>query len=150
MRVREKENAVRQSSGVLNADLTKFVVQTPAGASEPLPKRWAMLRLVQAMVATGTTMDQIRAVLPPSKTLRVDGTYASADELWAAVETQLDRSADNRKRWHLADGIEVDAHHTWVLNNNWGNQTREQFKQLLAIAADGISVHEEGEVATSL
>ena len=36
-----------------------------------------MLRLVQGMVATGTTMDQIRADLPPSKTLCVDGTYRS-------------------------------------------------------------------------
>ena len=148
VRVREKENAVRQSSGTLNADTTKFVVRTPTGDSAPLPKRWAMLKLVEAMVATGTTMDQIKAELPASKTLRVDGTYDSEDALWAAIETQFNRSPDNRKRWHLADVIKGDDH-TWVLNNNWGNKTREQFKALLALAAPGISVHEEGDGATA-
>ena len=90
VRVREKENAVRQLAGVLNAaDLTKFVVETPSGISDPLPKRWAMLRLVQAMLSTGTTMNEISETLPASKTLRVDGTYETADSLWSAVEAQL-------------------------------------------------------------
>ena len=149
VRVREKENAVRQPSGVLKADLTKFVVETPEGTSDPLPKRWAMLRLVQAMVATGTTLDQIEEILPRRKTLRVEGIFQSNDALWAAVEVQHGRSAESRKRWHIADGIEV-GNQTWVLNNNWGSSTREHFKQLLAIAAEGISVREEEEVATSL
>lgn len=145
VRVREKENAVRQSSGLLNAaDRTKFIVETPAGISDPLPKRWAMLRLVQAMFATGSTMEEISAVLPASKTLRVEGTYQTADSLWSAIVTQLNRSDDSRKRWHVEDWIEV-GEHTWVLNNNWGSRTREHFQHLLEIAAEGITVREHVE-----
>ena len=88
-------------------------------------------------------------ILPPSKTLHVEGIYQDPDELWAAIQAQLDKPDENRKRWHLADPIE-DAGTTWVLNNNWGTKTRDFFKQLLAIAPKGFTVYEEGDVPESL
>ena len=143
VRVREKENAVRQAKGTSGADFTKFVVKTPTGATEPLPKRWAMLRLVEGMVVAGVGMEEIRSILPPSKTLVVDGVYDDPDALWSAVQAQLNRSTVNRGRWHLADPI-VDGDRTWVLNNNWGDRSRELFKQLLAAAPPGFDVYEAG------
>lgn len=148
VRVREKENAVKQAKESA-ADWTKFVVQTPSGATEPLPKRWAMLRLVEGLAAAGTTMQQVSKILPPSKMLVVDGQHNDANELWAAIQLQLHKSDENRRRWHLADPI-VEGDQTWVLNNNWGDKTREFFKQLLAVAPDGFGVYEEGDVPQSL
>lgn len=143
VRVREKENAVKQAKESA-ADWTKFIVQTPSGATQPLPKRWAMLRLVQGLVESGKEVDQIRQVLPSSKTIRVEGVYSDPDELWAAIQAQLGKTDENRKRWHLADPI-VEDNATWILNNNWGDQTRELFKQLLALAGPGFAVYEEGD-----
>lgn len=148
VRVREKENAVKQAKESAS-DWTKFIVQTPEGVTEPLPKRWAMLRLVVALVEAGMSMDQVREVLPPSKTLLVDGVHKDTDDLWDAIQSQLGKSDENRKRWHLADPIVV-GNQTWVLNNNWGNKTRDFFKQLLALAPDGFDVYEENDIPQAL
>ena len=148
VRVREKEIAVKQANESA-ADWTKFVVQTPSGATQPLPKRWAMLRLVEGLVEAGLPMAQVSQILPPSKTLHVEGTHHDADELWAAIQAQFDKPDENRKRWHLADPIETGGT-TWVLNNNWGTKTRDLFKQLLAVAPKGFAVYEEGKEPESL
>lgn len=79
----------------------------------------------------------------------VDGVYADQDELWSVVQVQLGKSDENRKRWHMADPI-VEGNRTWVLNNNWGDQTRDVFKQLLAVAPGGFDVVEEGDLPKSL
>lgn len=146
VRVREKENAVKQATQSA-LDWTKFVVETPSGKTQALPKRWAMLRLVEGLVAGGTAMDQVQHILPLSKTLCVDGVYADPDELWAAIQSQLGKSDANRKRWHLADPI-VEGHQTWVLNNNWGSQTRDLFRQLLEVAPPGFDIREEHDEAS--
>lgn len=141
VRVREKENAVRQSHSTLNMDLTKFVVVTPQGTTSPLPKRWAMLRLVEGLLAAGVGIDQIRGILPNSKVLRLVGSYDDPEALWAAIQEQHGKSDSARKRWHLEDPL-LAGTETWVLNNNWGLKTREFFEQLLELAPDGYAVHE--------
>lgn len=146
VRVREKENAVKQAKES-GADWTKFVIHTPAGDTQPLPKRWAVLRLVQALVEAGVMMDQVRQALPDSKTLCVDGVHTDADELWAAIQTQF--AKPDPARWHLADPI-IEGDKTWVVHSNWGTQTREVFRLLLDQAPDGFAVYEEGDVPESL
>lgn len=143
VRVREKENAVKQAKETAS-DWTKFIVHTPGGATSPLPKRWAMLRLVEGLVEAGMAMEQIERILPASKTLQIEGVYADEDDLWAAIKSQLGKSEENRKRWHLGDPIH-ENNQTWVLNNNWGSQTREIIKQLLEQGPDGVDVSEEGD-----
>ena len=148
VRVREKEKAVRQASSGGGADWTKFTVVTPAGASKPLPKRWAMLELVKGMAGAGVDMRAVEDVLPNSKLLRVEGQFANEDDLWAAVQRAHGNSDVNRKRWHLQDSIEAD-HATWVLNNNWGTKSREFFAALVDLAPPGFAVHEEGPSSPS-
>lgn len=143
VRVREKETAVKQAKES-SADWTKFIIESPTGSTEPLPKRWAMLRLVEGLHGAGITMAQISENLPSSKTLRVDGVFLDEDQLWDAVQAQLGNSDENRKRWHLGSSL-VEGDHTWVLNNNWGSSTRENFKRLLDVAPPGFHVREEGE-----
>ena len=148
VRVREKENAVKQAKMAGNADWTKFVIKTPDDVTGPLPKRWAMLRLVEGLVRSGVDMEQIKKVLPDSKTIRVDGVYPDPDSLWAAVKQQTGKSEENRRRWHLADPLE-GTDHTWILNNNWGTQTRRMFEELLELAPEGFDVIEEGDLPES-
>src|SRR5690606_13698787 len=60
VRVRQKEQSlVRQTQGTANQDRTKFVVATPGGVSDPLPKRGAVLRLVQGLVESGLPISTI-------------------------------------------------------------------------------------------
>ncbi len=148
VRVRQKEQSlVRQTQGTANQDRTKFVVATPGGVSDPLPKRGAVLRLVQGLVESGLPISTIKDALESvpratGKLIVVDGVFTDADELWDAVELQLDRSPENRKRWHLDDPIH-DAGRTWILNNNWGIQTRDVFARLLSLApVPGFAVEE--------
>lgn len=148
VRVREKENAVKQAKES-TSDLTKFIVQTPDRATQPLPKRWAMLRLVEGLAKAGLSMEEMSGILPASKTLRIDGVYDDPDDLWAAVQAKFGKSDENRKRWHLAEPL-IQGRETWVLNNNWGDKTRELFKQLLEVAPPGFAVYEEGEVTGPL
>lgn len=147
VRVREKEVASRQAKGTSNADTTKFVVQTPEGTTEPLPKRWAVLRLVAALVDAGVSMDVIRKLLPASKTVHVQGTYSDAETLWQAVQAQ--HAKPDPKRWHLADPIVVNGG-SWVLHSNWGKGTRGYFEALLELAPDGFAVYAEDEVPEPL
>lgn len=147
VRVREKEVAARQAKGTSNADRTKFVVKTPSSSTGPLAKRWAILRLVSALVEAGVSMETIRAVFPPSKVVRVDGVFADPDDLWQAMQDQ--HGKPDPRRWHLDDPILV-GDDTWVLHSNWGRGTRGFFKALLAIAPEGFAVYEEGQVPDSL
>lgn len=140
VRVREKENAVRQHK-TGGSDLTKFVVRTPYVVSDPLPKRWAMIELVKGLAASGIDMEHVAELLPNSKTLCVQGTYASPEDLWAAMQEQFDRPDKNRGRWHLADPIAV-GDVTWVVANNWGTGFRDFAKALVALSPTGFAVTE--------
>ena len=108
-----------------------------------------MLRLVEGLAAASIMMEQVSGMLPASKTLWVEGVYEDQDELWAAIQAQLGKPDENRKRWHLADPV-VEGSRTWVLNNNWGDKTRDLFKELLAVAPPGFDLYEEGEIPESL
>lgn len=124
---------------------------TPGEASGPLPKRAAVLRLVQGLVASGVPVTAIKDALDSvpgatGKLIVVDGLFSDADELWDAVVQQLQRSPANRKRWHSDDPIH-EAGRTWILNNNWGIQTRDVFVRLIDMApVPGFAVHEAGPI----
>lgn len=145
IRVRRKEAAtVRQAQGPSNQDHTKFVVKTPDKTWQPLPKRWAVLRLVQALVDVGIDLHELKSVIG-TKFVVVDGHFEDPDQLWEAMENQLQKNPTNRPRWHLDDPMH-SADRTWVLNNNWGNQTRELIKQLLELAPADITAYEDGAI----
>ena len=93
------------------------MVKTPHSVTEPLAKRWAMLRLVEAWSSRVSTCKEISQVLPPSKTIRVDGVYSGRESLWTAVKQQTGKPDVNRKRWHLDDPLAA-GDHTWIVNNN--------------------------------
>ena len=142
VKAREKETASKQAKRQ-SVDRTKFIIETPTGRSEPLPKRWATLELVQRLIEFGVPMAEVRKHLLPSKTLVIDGVYDNEDELWAAARTQHGRSHANRIRWHLASPI-VENGRTWLIANNWGSGTRTVYKDLVSAGPAGFQVHEEG------
>lgn len=121
-------------------------MKTPDFTTEPLPKRWAILRLVAGLVDVGVSIDVIRTVLPASKTVRVQGVYTDPHDLWKALQMQHDKP--DPKRWHLADPIVVSDQS--CVHSNWAKGTRGFFKALLALAPEGFAVYEEGEVPESL
>lgn len=141
VRVREKEVAARHAKGSGAVDTTKFVVVTPQATSQPLPKRWAILRLVSGLADSGVSMAAIRDVLPASKTVKLNGAITDPDELWREMQSQHDKT--DPKRWHLADPVVV-GDETWVVHSNWGKGTRDYFKALVALGPQGFSVHEQG------
>lgn len=144
IRVREKEHAERKVKGASSQDRTRFVIRSPAGATEPLPKRWAMLRLVEGLIGAGVEVEPVRSAMPASKTLVLPGSYADADELWAAIRVENPQKSDtNRRRWHLEDPIELSDGTTLVVANQWGTNAREIFAALLGLAPQGFSVTEE-------
>ena len=94
VRVREKEIAVKQANESA-ADWTKFVVQTPSGATQPLPKRWAMLRLLEGLVEAGISMAQVSQILPPSKSLHVAArTMTTREQLTTVSVVAVSRAPE--------------------------------------------------------
>lgn len=123
VKLKKREAAVKKAAESAK-DFTKFVIRTPTEQSAPLPKRHAMLRMVQAVHDAGVTCDQIAAVLPASKFRAIDGPIPEGESLWDAMVAQLGLKADQDGRWHLQAPF-PDGDMVWVLHNNWGTRTQE-------------------------
>lgn len=96
MRLKKREAAARVAKQT-NRDLTKYVITTPAGATEPLAKRNAVLAMVRALHEHGVPAETLAAAVPGSRMRYVEGEL-DGEELWASFRT-------------------------WVLFSNWGLNT---------------------------
>ena len=80
VRLKKREAAARVAKET-NRDLTKYVIKTPTAVTEPLPKKRAILALVQALHAAGVPATKLATAVPENKLRMVDGVL-DGDALW--------------------------------------------------------------------
>jgi hypothetical protein len=142
VRLKKREAAVRVAKET-NRDLTKYVIRTPTTATEPLPKRRAILSLVQALHQAQVPASTLATAVPDHK-LRSVPRLLEGDILWDAFRAIHQQSPERRKRWFIDEPLHEDDQ-TWVLFGNWGLNTEPVLDALVAIAPDGFSYLRDGE-----
>jgi hypothetical protein len=115
VRMRRKEAAVRTETSE-GRDWTPFVISIRGERTEPLRKRWAVLRLVQAVHAAGVPAVSISPAIVGPRFLPLAGTL-EGDALRTAFVTAYPKATLGR--WFLNDPLH-DGERTWVLSNQWG------------------------------
>lgn len=131
VRIRRREQAVREARSQ-NRDLTKFVVCTPTGESEPLAKRRAVLAMVGALHAAGVPGSILATAIPGNRMRSVDGLL-SGEALRTTFMATHDIPAQRALRWFLDHPMQ-DSGRTWVLFNNWGVNAEPTLDALIALA----------------
>jgi hypothetical protein len=134
VRLRERESAARAATSS-GADWTQYIIKTPAGDSQPLRKRRAVLALVQAIHKAGVSPEDIETVIPGPRFLAVEGSLTGPDLLDAFVKT-YPRARGNERRWFLDEPI-PDGARTWVLSKMWGTNTLPTLDALISLAPTG-------------
>ena len=126
VRVREKEIAVRQAQVAGNADWTKFVIKTPTSVTEPAAQAMGDASPGRGAGAGGVAWNRSKMSCLPARHCAWRVSIPTRTRCGRPFEQQTGRPEDNRKRWHLDDPSKA-GDHTWILNNNWGTETREMF-----------------------
>ena len=136
VKLRRRESATRSSSG-LGKDYTRFEITTPAGTSEPLNKRRAVLHLVRALVDHGIPPARISEVMQKAKFVDIEGEHVDRDDV---VEQFVARwpnaTEDNVRRWFIDAPIVHDGS-TWLLSSQWGRATEATLTALVGLAPGG-------------
>lgn len=138
VRLKRREAAVKKAAAENTKDYTKFVITSPRRTTPPLPKRKAMLEMVQELHAAGIDCPTIANVLPARKFRAIEGT-ASGDDVWPALVTAHGLNPDQDRRWYLQAPFHENGQ-TWVLNNNWGLGTEEYLASLAELAGGSVKV----------
>ena len=142
VRLKKREAAARVAKET-NRDLTKYVIKTPTTVTEPLPKRRAILALVQALHAAGVPATKLATAVPENKLRMVEGVL-DGDALWEQFLVVHQQAPGRRKRWFIDEPLHEDSA-TWVLYSNWGINTETTLDALLGVAPEGFSYAKEGE-----
>ena len=129
LRKREAKAREARTSGV---DRTRYVVISPEGRTEPLPKRRAILSMVEAVAATKVGLASIAGVLSPTKVMQVPGVRTGED-LYEALVEKYPALPQNRFRWFLEQPL-TDGRDTWVVSNQWGTETEHVLQALVSLA----------------
>jgi hypothetical protein len=144
VRLKKREAAARVAKEI-NRDLTKYVISTPTTTTGPLPKRRAILALVQELHAAEVPAAKLAATVPENKLRPVQGVL-DGDALWEQFRGSHQQSPGRRKRWFIDEPLHEDGV-TWVLFRNWGLNTEATLDALLGVAPEGFSYAREGEQA---
>ena len=140
VRLRQRESAARAAAGTGGADWTQYVIRTPAGESEPLRKRRAVLWLVHALHRAGVTCSAMEEVVPGPRFLAVDGEL-NGEELAEAFVAAHPNAHERERRWFLDQPVH-EGGRTWVLSKMWGTNTVATLESLIALApTDGFGFH---------
>lgn len=119
-------------------DWTPYEIVTPAGRTEPLRKRRAVLALVTALHQAGLAAADLATVIPRSRFLPVDGNLAG-EQLADAFTSAYPGSNKRLGGWFIEAPLH-DNGRTWVLSKMWGTNTEPVLDRLLTLApADGYS-----------
>lgn len=128
IKLRRRDQAVRASTD--GRDWTQYVIASPAGTSEPLRKRRAVLELVLALHAAGVPGRELATALPSAKFLSVPG---QPEDLVEAFYERYPKMRGNLGRWFFEAPI-LDEDQTWLLSKMWGRQTVPTLDKLLTLA----------------
>jgi len=134
VRLRRRENAVKAAASS-GKDLTRFVIITPDGTTDALPKRQAIRALVVGLHAAGVPATSIEQRLPNAKFFSVDGDLDDQDLVDAFV-ARYPGAKRNLERWFLDTPLH-EAGQTWVLSKMWGLSTERILHSLIELAPDG-------------
>ncbi|TFV82788.1 hypothetical protein E4P40_15500 [Blastococcus sp. CT_GayMR20] len=134
VKLRHREAAARAAASADGKDRTQYAIETPGGTSEFLPKRRAVLELVQRLAAAGVPAATMAGVIRRAKFLGVDGEL-TGEELRVAFTTRYQRAEGNLRRWFLDQPVH-DAGRTWVLSKMWGVDFLDVMEELVALAPD--------------
>ena len=107
MRLKKREAAARVAKET-NRDLTKYVIKTPTTVTEPLPKRRAILALVQALHAAGVPATKLATAVPENKLRMVEGVL-DGDALWEQFLVVHQQAPGRRKRWFIDEPLHEDS-----------------------------------------
>lgn len=151
VQLRRRETHARAARTEGGPDWTPYVVITPAGHSEPLRKRRAVLALVIALAEAGVPPAKLAGVLPKSKFLSVPG-HVSGEELFdvfTQAYPQVLKDPRGPRRWFLEAPLH-DGESTWVLSKMWGANTEPVLDELLTVApTDGFAYEAQRDPAAS-
>lgn len=131
IQLRRREHAAKAVT-TSGRDLTRYVIKTPQGTTEPLPKRRAIHALVTALHMTGVRAAQLDVVLPRAKFLSVEGSL-EGDELIHAFIAAYPAAERNLHRWFFDLPLH-DNGCTWVLSKMWGLDTEATLEALIGLA----------------
>jgi hypothetical protein len=134
VRLRHRENAARAAASGEGRDLTQYAVETPDGISDFLPKRRALLLLMQHLRTAQVPAEAMAKAIRRAKFLPVDGEL-SGEELRTTFTTAYSRAEANLGRWFLDEPIHDDGR-TWILSKMWGSNTIDVMDDLIALAPD--------------
>lgn len=141
IKLRRREQAVRASAG--SRDWTQYVIISPAGESEPLRKRWAVLEMVSALHRAGVPAAKLAKAIPNSKFLSVDGHH-TGDDLIEEFAQHYSKFRTAVRRWFVGRPLH-DVDSTWLLSKQWGVQTTRVLDKLLELApTDGFDYRAVG------
>lgn len=132
VQLRRRETRARSARATDSRDWTPYVIITPAGRSEPLRKRRAVLALTSALSAAGVGPADLAAAFPRSMFLPVDGTL-SGEDLQTAFLAAYPAAGRYLRRWFLEAPVH-DGQRTWVLSKMWGANTQAVLEELLTLA----------------
>lgn len=152
VQLRRRETHARAARTGDGPDWTPYVIITPAGRTEPLRKRRAVLALTTALADAGVQPEKIAASLPKSKLLSVEG-HLTGDQLYEAFLAAYPHVANDPRRlrrWFLEAPLH-DGERTWVLSKMWGVNTEPALDELLTLAPqDGYGYEAQREPVAEL
>ncbi|PRY20772.1 hypothetical protein [Pseudosporangium ferrugineum] len=131
VQLRRRQTRAR-AAGSDTRDWTPYEIITPAGRTEPLRKRRAVLAMVTALHRAGVSATALAGAIPRSRFLPVDGTL-TGEALAAAFASAYPGSQKRLGRWFTEAPLHDDGR-TWVLSKMWGTNTEPVLDRLVALA----------------
>lgn len=135
VRIREKKQKERESRNS-SRDLTKYDVTVAGKTYQSLGKRWMMFHIISGIINNGGHPEKVIEAVPSRKKLlfKVFDGELNRESIYASIMVEQTRGKTPKaKRYFCEDGeyFHVDEK-TYVLINQWGNQTMEAVDALTA------------------
>lgn len=132
VRLRKRDEAVRAAAK--GRESTRYVITTPDGDTEPLPKRWAVLHMTTALHKAGVTGHTIATVIPRGRFLPLPRTDEIPTDIAAAYLARYPRFRPTR---YFIDHPLHDHDTTYLVTKMWGRQTEQILEGLATLGPAG-------------